>query len=211
MRVASSVFDGGAAMSAYCSTRPVRFPKGERAMEHFIALYRGINVAGKNRVKMESLRAMHERLGHQGVTSYVQSGNIVFLAAGSVEKIVRSVALRFSDEFGFAARVMVAPAALWGEIVRGNPYPEFAAKHPNTVHIGICDGQPDERELRALLARTGKSETFVVKGNVVYLHAPDGFGTSKFAAGMEKASGVPMTVRNWRTVEALSRLVGGTE
>ena len=39
------------------------------------------------------------------------------------------------------------------------------------------------------------------------LHAPDGFGTSKFAAGMEKACGVPMTVRNWRTVEALRTML----
>ncbi len=45
-------------------------------MDVFIALYRGINVGGKNSVKMESLRAMHERLGHKGVKSYIQSGNI---------------------------------------------------------------------------------------------------------------------------------------
>jgi len=39
-------------------------------MAMIIALYRGINVSGKNLVKMESLRAMHERVGHRGVTSY---------------------------------------------------------------------------------------------------------------------------------------------
>jgi uncharacterized protein (DUF1697 family) len=60
--------------------------------------------------------------------------------------------------------------------------------------------------LKALLAKTGGSETFVIGKGIIYLHAPDGFGTSKFAAGMEKACGVPMTVRNWRTMESLWKL-----
>ena len=55
-------------------------------------------------------------------------------------------------------------------------------------------------------AKTGRSESFMIGEGIVYLHAPDGFGTSKFAAGMEKACGVPMTVRNWRTIEALWKM-----
>jgi uncharacterized protein (DUF1697 family) len=48
-----------------------------------------------------------------------------------------------------------------------------------------------------------------VKGNVIYLHAPDGYGTSKFAAGMEKACGVPVTVRNWRTMQMIGEMLDG--
>jgi len=152
---------------------------------------------------MESLRAMHERLGHQRVTSYIQSGNMVFLANGSAETIARKVAAEFIKEFGFPAKVVVVEAKRWGRVVEANPYAKFSAKHPKTVHAGICQGEPGAEGLKALLAKTGGSETFVIGKGIVYLHAPDGFGTSKFAAGMEKASGVPMTVRNWRTMETL--------
>lgn len=176
-------------------------------MDRFIALYRGINVLGKNSVRMESLRGLHERLGHREVASYIQSGNIIFSARGLAERITRTIAAEFAEEFGFAARVMVVPAARWAAIVRGNPFARFSAKQPRTVHVGVCDGAPSARRLKALLEKTRSRETFVVRGGVIYLHAPDGYGTSKFAAGMEKACGVPMTVRNWRTMEALRNLL----
>jgi uncharacterized protein (DUF1697 family) len=172
----------------------------------FIALYRSINVGGKNPVKMESLRAMHERLGHQGVKSYIQSGNVVLSANESADAIARKVAAEFVEEFGFVAKVIVVAAKRLSAIVEGNPYAKIAAENPKTVHAGICVAEPSEKGLTALLGKTRGSESFVIGKGIVYLHAPDGFGTSKFAAGMEKACGVPMTVRNWRTMEALWKM-----
>lgn len=176
-------------------------------VNRFIALYRGINVGGRNSVKMEALRAMHERLGHTGVNSYIQSGNIVFAGSGTAEAITRKTAARFAQDFGFAAHIIVLPATRWGALVRDNPFSEAAAKFPKTVHAGICGGEPSAKGLKALQEKTGGSERFAIQGSVVYLHAPDGFGTSKFAAGMERASGVPITARNWSTVEALRKMV----
>jgi uncharacterized protein (DUF1697 family) len=177
-------------------------------MAVFIALYRGINVVGKNIVQMERLRAMHERIGHRDVKSYIQSGNVIFSAKGATNGVGRKVAEEFIAEFGFAARVLVVNAKWWKEVMAGNPYAAFAAKEPKTVHLGICDGEPCVEKLKALLTKVGGSEKFVAGNGVVYLHAPNGFGTSKFAAGMERACGVAMTVRNWRTVEAIGGMVG---
>lgn len=175
-------------------------------MPVFVALYRGINVGGKHLVRMEALRAMHQRLGHQGVQSYIQSGNLVFKAPCSATAITRKVAAEFAGEFGFAAKVIVVDAKRWRTMVEDNPYAKFTAAKPPMVHVGICEGEPSAKELKALLTKTGGSERFVIATNVVYLHTPAGLGTSKFAAGMEKAAGVPMTMRNWRTVEALWKL-----
>src|SRR3954465_5711345 len=99
-------------------------------MDRFVALYRGINVVGRNSVKMESLRAMHERLGHRDVSSYVQSGNVIFSAAGAAEKIGGKIAGEFTAEYGFRARVIVLPASRWRAIARGNPYAKQSAKEP---------------------------------------------------------------------------------
>ena len=176
-------------------------------MAVFVALYRGINVGGKAVVKMEALRAMHEGLGHRKVRNYIQSGNVVFEARGSGGGLAKKLAAAFVEEFGFAARVLVVSADQWREIVGENPYAAQAGKNPKTVHVGICQNAPSVDALSQLLAKTGGKESFSARGNVLYLHAPEGFGTSKFAAGMEKACGVAMTVRNWRTVEALARLL----
>lgn len=180
-------------------------------MNIYIALYRGINVGGKNSVKMESLRALHERLGHKGVKSYIQSGNIVFEASGSAEAIARKMVAEFSKEFGFEAKIVVVDGKRWAAMVKSNPYAKFAAKNPKAVHAAICQGERSAKGLQALLTKTGGNEAFAVGNGIVYLHAPDGFGTSKFAAGMEKACGVPMTVRNWRTVEELCKLARSLE
>jgi uncharacterized protein (DUF1697 family) len=172
----------------------------------FVALYRGINVGGKNPVKMESLRSMHERLGHRSVQSYVQSGNVVLSARGSADQVARKSAEAFADAFGFAAKVIVVDASRWGAVVAKNPYATAAAADPTSVHVGFCDGEPDAKGLEALLAKTGGREAFVAGNGIIYLHAPDGVGRSKFAAGMERACGVPTTARNWRTVEALWKM-----
>lgn len=136
-----------------------------------IALYRGINVGGKNPVRMEALRAMHERLGHRGVKNYVQSGNIVFSAPGPADAVARKLVEEFDKTFGFAAKLMVLDAKYWGLIVRGNPYGESATKDPKLAHVG--------------------------------------FGKSRFAAAMERAGGVPMTILIWRTMTALWEMVKG--
>jgi uncharacterized protein (DUF1697 family) len=177
-------------------------------MATLIALYRGLNVGGNAPVKMDALRAMHERVGHRQVKNYIQSGNIVFAAKGSAAAIARRVAAEFAETFGFPAKVLIVDTSHLGAIVRENPYAKFAALDPRKVHVGFCDGRPDLPGLKALLAKTGGREQFTIVDRVVYLHAPDGFGTSKFAKGMEKACGVPMTVRNWRTIEALWKLAG---
>jgi uncharacterized protein (DUF1697 family) len=175
-------------------------------MPTFIALYRGINVGGKNSVKMESLRAMHERLGHKNVLSYIQSGNVIFSATGSANTHAKKIAAEFADEFGFAPRVLVVAAKDWAALIEANPYAKHAAKNPKSVHACICAGEPSESGLKALLTKTASTETFTTGKAIIYLHTPDGFGTSKFAAGMEKACGVPITARNWRTIEEIWKL-----
>jgi uncharacterized protein (DUF1697 family) len=176
-------------------------------MPAFIALYRGINVVGRNSVKMESLRLLHERLGHANVRNYIQSGNIVFGGKGSAAAISSSLATAFAEQFGFVARVIVVEAKRWATIVNANPYAKFSELDPKIVHLALCMGKPNGTGLNALLSKTGGRETFEISKDVLYLHAPDGYGTSKFAAGMERAAGVPMTVRNWRTVATLHAMV----
>jgi uncharacterized protein (DUF1697 family) len=176
-------------------------------MAAFVALYRGINVGGKNPVKMESLRALHEELGHRNVASYIQSGNVVFSASGSAATIGRKLADEFAKSFGFPAKVKLVNAQRFSALVTDTPYAQYAGDNPKTVHVAICDGEPSVSGLKALHAKTGGREQYVIRQELIYLYAPDGFGTSKFAAGLEKAAGVSMTARNWRTIEALWEMV----
>lgn len=181
-------------------------------MTSYIALYRGINVGGKTSVKMERLRAMHEQMGHRDVKSYIQSGNIVFCdVRKSPARLARELAEEFADEFGFAVQLVVVDGERWGDCLDNNPFAAHSLTDPKLVHIAACDGRPDADGPRKLLAKTGGNEAFVIRESLIYLYAPDGLGKSKFAAGMEKACGVPLTLRNWRTAQALGELVAAAK
>lgn len=47
-------------------------------MKTFISILRGINVSGQKKVLMTDLKALYESLGFQEVTTYIQSGNVIF-------------------------------------------------------------------------------------------------------------------------------------
>ena len=66
---------------------------------------------------------------------------------------------------------------------------------------------PSAPDLGALDATAGPEERYVLEGGVFYLHAPSGIGRSKLAAGAEKHLGIPMPMRNWRTVRKLVEMV----
>jgi uncharacterized protein (DUF1697 family) len=156
---------------------------------------------------MEALRGMHAALGHEDAKSYVQSGNVIFRAVGSDKSLETAIAAAFEKEFGFPAKVMVRNAGDWKKIVSGNPYAKEAAADPKKVHVEICHSAPDRKRIAAPLEKTGGPEAFEVVGNTLYMYAPEGIGRSKFAAGLERACGVPATGRNWRTVEALQGIM----
>ncbi|MEX1335073.1 MAG: DUF1697 domain-containing protein, partial [Candidatus Limnocylindrales bacterium] len=55
----------------------------------WLALLRGINVGGRNRILMADLRACFEDAGYAGVRTYIQSGNVIFVADGSEREVLR--------------------------------------------------------------------------------------------------------------------------
>ncbi len=175
-------------------------------MKDRIALFRGINVGGKNRLPMKALTATLEGLGLENIRTVIQSGNVVFDGG---EEEPSALALRISKEIalkeGFEPMVMVLEAADLTAAIRENPFPEAVAE-PTTLHLSFLSVTPPAPDLARLEALRADTERFHLVDRRFYLHAPDGIGRSKLAAGAEKALGVPMTARNWRTVMKLAEL-----
>ena len=77
-------------------------------MTNFIALLRGVNVSGQKKMPMADLRAMLEKLNFQNVTTYIQSGNIVFGATETDKGILeKRIKIGIQDVFGFDVPVLV--------------------------------------------------------------------------------------------------------
>jgi uncharacterized protein (DUF1697 family) len=169
-------------------------------MNIFIALFRGINVGGKNSLPMKELVSISEGLGCQGVKTYIQSGNMVFKIG---EKDLSGLSERLRTEIkkrrGFAPSVLFLSLRGFEKIVANNPFPEVQ-NDPQALHVGFLAAVPEKPDLKTLETLRAKTERFRLIDSAFYLHAPDGIGRSKLAANTERLLGVGMTDRNWRTV-----------
>lgn len=169
-------------------------------MKTYIALFRGINVGGNNMLPMKALAALLEKLGADSVRTYIQSGNAVFQhQAESVSRLSSSISTAIKESHGFEPQVFLLDLAEMEQVIASNPFPE-AESEPKTLHLYFLASVPANPDLKMLDSIKQDNEQFKLIDKVFYLHAPDGIGRSNLAARVEKALGVAVTARNWRTV-----------
>ncbi|MEI9403684.1 DUF1697 domain-containing protein [Mesorhizobium argentiipisi] len=174
----------------------------------FVALFSGINVGGNRIVKMAELKAFFESLGFSDVATYLQSGNVVFRAKKrDAAALTKELETAFEKKWGFNSRIMVRDAGWFERLVMDNPYPEVAGE-PTKLHAYALEREPTAEETKRLADKCTGSERFEIKGDVLYLHAPDGLGKSVFATLIPRTLKVPSTARNWRSVLALLDMAG---
>lgn len=180
-------------------------------MKNYIALFRGINVGGHNRLLMKELRSLMNNLGYQNVNTYIQSGNVAFQAEETnIQQLSDDMSAEIEKNYGFKPHILVLTLQELKGAVESNPFPE-AESDPKLLHLYFLISEPQYPDLEALEDIKTEGERFELKNNVFYLHAPDGIGRSKLAGMLagrsEKVFGCPVTGRNWRTVQKVMEMV----
>jgi uncharacterized protein (DUF1697 family) len=177
------------------------------ALKTWIALLRGINVVGKNKLPMKELAAALQRAGFRSVRTYIQSGNVIFQSpTGTPRTLGTRIARLILEEFGFEPQVMVMSAEELARAVRGNPFPGAHEDH-KSLHIFFLSGKPTKPDLESLSKLDAGREAFALKGGVFYLYTPDGFADSVLRSRIERCLGVHATGRNWRTTNELLKML----
>jgi uncharacterized protein (DUF1697 family) len=179
-------------------------------MTTYVALLRSINVGGRNRVPMSDLRAMIESLGFEEVTTYVQSGNVIFTGTGSPAVVAGALSGAMADRLGLTVPVVVRTDRQLGQVLSTSPYRSMEVD-PKTLHVTFLASSPDPGAVRALEEEAGRfaPDRLQVVGDDVYLHCPGGYGETKLNNGfLERRLGVVATTRNWRTVTTLAEMAG---
>jgi uncharacterized protein (DUF1697 family) len=175
-------------------------------MTAFVALLRGINVGGNNRLPMVELRTLLSTLGCEDVATYIQSGNAVFRHDKTAAELSLLISESLKTHFGFLVPVMVQTASEFGAIAAANPFATAEAE-PKTLHIWFLRERATNANTERLDEIASESEMFRLTDSAFYLHAPEGIGRSKLASNVEKCLAVPATARNWRTLGKISALL----
>jgi len=165
-----------------------------------VALLRGINVGTSKRIAMPALRSVFEALGATEVSTYLQSGNVVFSGSVSAAQIEEAVAA----EFGVAPRVLVLTAEEFRRVAAENPLLEVGAD-PSRLFVYFVDAVPASTEAPVGI----EPEVVIVGKHAVYQWSPSGIGTTKVPARFTKSLGPTATARNLRTVDALLGMLEG--
>ena len=172
-----------------------------------IALLRGINVGGKNRLRMTDLTAMFVDARCDDVRTYIQSGNVVFRAESTRgEDIPSLVSASILSRFGYEVPVVARKAPEVEAIVQANPFVESGGE-TDKLHVVFLADPPDAERIEALDTNRSPPDEFAVRGREIYLHCPNGLARSKLTNSyFDSRLSTTSTMRSWKTVLKLFEL-----
>jgi len=172
-----------------------------------ISLLRGVNVGGNKKIRMAELKALYASLGFGGVTTYVQSGNVVFnVESADPAALATRIEAAIAARFAFDVTVLLRTPDELRHILDNNPFltPDV---NPSQLHVLFLARPSTNETIDALMVPATHGERWQLAGRELYIHYPNGSGRSKVtAAYFERTLGVAITARNWNTVNALHKL-----
>ena len=173
----------------------------------FIALLRGINVGGRNKIPMSELRSLCTALGWADVETYIQSGNLLFKTDAKPARLEEQLESAIARQFRLSIHTIVRAAADWPAYVESNPFPEASVNEPNAVMLALSKAPPKKDAVEKLTERAVHGERIIQVEDALWIHFTKGVADSKLSpAVLDRLVGSPVTMRNWRTVVKLQEL-----
>jgi len=174
-------------------------------MTRYISILRGINVSGQKVIKMADLKILYEKLKLNNVTTYIQSGNVVFdspikLKAELIENAI-------AKHYGFSVPVILRTDKEWTKIITSNPFTKDPDKDISKMHVVFLADKPNLPDKEKLNKVKHPSEEYFFEGTEVFLYCPNGYGKTKLSnTFLEKTLKTTATTRNWKTVNKLKEI-----
>lgn len=177
-------------------------------MQRWVGLLRGINVGGKRKVPMAELREAAESVGLSNVSTYIQSGNLIFESGRSATEISADLRSVIRARFEIDVPVVLRTSDAFGAIGRSHPF-ESDETDQRFLMVGFLDREPTQQTVAILDAANLAPDRHVVSGSEIFIDYPEGSARSKLTADLiDRKLEVICTMRNWRTVQKLAELCG---
>jgi uncharacterized protein (DUF1697 family) len=175
-------------------------------MTIYIALIRGINVGGKNKVPMAELKRALEAIGLGKVQTYIQSGNVLFESADEAESLRQRIEGEIHKVFGIAATVVLRTAEQLKRIIANCPYSASSLLEGESIQVSVLTEAPSQKAMDILSAHGTDIDEYHIHGEEIYFLFRQSVLDSKLAKNLQRLGG-SVTSRNWKTLVKLDTLV----
>ena len=181
-------------------------------MTIYIALLRGINVGGKNIIKMADLKGVFEEIGLHEVKTYIQSGNVLFKSYEEEEPLRNKIEQAIEKAFCLSVPVILRTATELEQLIKNCPFSEKKAPEAKveSLYVSFLLQSPSQENIDRLKVYKNETDDYLVSGRDVFLLFGNSIRNSKLANNLQKLD-VPSTVRNWKTINKLATLVTAME
>lgn len=180
-------------------------------MAIYIALLRGINVGGKNKIKMADLKCSMEAIGLCHVKTYIQSGNVLFESNEGEELLRKKIEQKIEEDFGLSINVILRTASELEWILQNCPFSkERIAEAESTsegesLYVSMMTQIPAQEKIDKLSKYKSEGDEYKIVGREIFLLFSHSIRNSKLANNLQKLE-VPATVRNMNTISKLVML-----
>lgn len=174
-------------------------------MSIYIALLRGINVGGKNKIKMSDLKSTLENIGLSRVQTYIQSGNVLFESAEEAGPLRQQIEHEIKTVFGLSATVILRTALELEQIIANCPYAPDSLSEGESVQLTLLAETLPQEKIVLLSDSKNEIDEYEIHGQEIYLLFRQSILDSKLANNLQKL-GTIATTRNWKTITKLAAL-----
>ncbi|MEJ8544708.1 DUF1697 domain-containing protein [Brevibacillus borstelensis] len=185
-------------------------------MAIYIALLRGINVGGKNLIKMAELKRTFEAMGLSRVRTYIQSGNVLFESEEEEEPLRVRIEHEVEAAHGFFVNVVLRNAEELRRIAASCPFSEEelsragASAEGESLYVAFLLREASQESVECLAPYKSEDEQYRASGREIFLLFGKSVRNSRLAANLQRLD-VPVTVRNWKTLNKLVALASELE
>ena len=180
-------------------------------MNIYIALLRGINVGGANKILMADLKALFVSLNLSDPTTYLQSGNVVFSTIREdISAIEIDLKLKILEIFGYNIEVFVLSSSTFRDVYKNNQFIQDKFLDTKKMAVVFLKENPDPNKFDLIKNNPNFQEKMILLNKAIYMYYVNGAGRTKVTNNyFENKLKLKATSRNWNTVRNLVRLFGG--
>ncbi len=180
-------------------------------MTVYIAFLKGINVGGKNIIKMADLKQAFEAMGLCEVKTYIQSGNVLFKSNEEEQSLCDKIQQKLETVFGIVVNVVLRTSTELEQIALNCPFSKDEIIEAETLskveslYVALLAHIPLKEKIENIDVYRSESDKYHIVGRDVYLLFHHSIRNSKLANNLHKLDATT-TVRNWKTLSKLAVL-----